>query len=277
MVERISIVTDEISQDLGECERFLVEHDLHAVELRSISGRRVPDVAKADLERLLSWARAGDPFVVAVSPGLFKCRADDRAEIERHLSEVLPRALDLAVGLDAENLITFGFAAQGGADPPAYALEALSRAAESCAQAALPLLVENEPEHLAWSAASTAALITRAGHPNLFVNWDPTNGNEFRVEQLQAALAELTPYLRNVHVKNGRLLPGEKYARCCALAAGAIDWRAHLAQLLEVGYDGYFAVETHYEPVEAGSRTVLAELRALLQQVGYVWPEEEPQ
>ncbi|MBI4880209.1 MAG: sugar phosphate isomerase/epimerase [Planctomycetes bacterium] len=275
MLERISIVTDEISQDLGECESFLREHDLHAVELRTISGRRVPDVAAADQERLLSWTRAGEPLVVAMSPGLFKCRADDRAEIERHLTEVLPRAIDLALALDAENLIAFAFAAPQGGEPPAHALDALARAADACAQAALPLLVENEPEHLAWSAASTAALIRRAGHPNLFVNWDPTNGNEFATAELQAALAALTPYLRNVHVKNGRLHPGESYARCCALSAGEIDWQAHLAQLLEIGYDGHFAVETHHLPARESSSAVLAELRDLLARVGYVWPEED--
>ena len=68
MNERISIVTDEISMDLRECEVFLEKHDLHAVELRCVGGERVPAISASDRARLRKWAWAGDPRIVAVSP-----------------------------------------------------------------------------------------------------------------------------------------------------------------------------------------------------------------
>ncbi|MFH0945024.1 MAG: sugar phosphate isomerase/epimerase family protein [Planctomycetota bacterium] len=275
MTEKISIVTDEISRDLADCETFLEEHGLHAVELRCISGKRVPEVEPRDRERLLDWSRRGDPVIVAVSPGLFKCRVDDHAEIKRHLEEVLPDTLDLALELNAENLISFTLQASREGGFPKHALEALNRAAEACAEANISLLLENEPGYLGETAAGTVELIRRVGHQNLFLNWDPTNGNEFKTPALDVAAGVIAPYLRNVHVKNGILAPGEIFARCCSLKAGAIDWTAHLESLKALGYEGYFALETHYLPAREGSVEILGELRQMLAEVSYSWPEQE--
>ena len=40
MTEKISIITDEISQGLAECEEFLAGHDLHAELARKIRESR---------------------------------------------------------------------------------------------------------------------------------------------------------------------------------------------------------------------------------------------
>ena len=277
MTEKISIVTDEISQELTECEEFLGVQDLHAVELRCVGGRRVPDLAASDRERLIQWSRRGDPVLVAISPGLFKCQVDDHAETGRHLGEVLPRTLDLALELGVENLISFTFDAAGreAAGLPSAALEAFQAAAEACTEAGIALLLENEPGYLATTGAQTMQLIEAVGHANLFVNWDPTNGNEFGTEQLAEATRRIVPRLRNVHVKNGVLSAGELFARCGPLREGEIDWTAHLSQLLEIGYDGYFALETHFLPCREGSAQILGELREMLAEAGYEWSDEE--
>lgn len=273
MNERISIVTDEISQDLSVVAEFLSEHDLHAVELRCISDCRLPELSAADREVLARWARDGDPALVALSPGLFKCEVDDHAAIRGQLGELLPRSLELACDLGVENLICFGFRAPGRSGFPGHALEALAQAAERCAEVGLPLLVENEPGFLASTAGCTVELLERAGHPNLFANWDPLNGNEFGAADLEVACERLSPWLRNVHVKNGLLPPGELFARCGPLGDGAIDWGGHLRQLQAIGYDGWFAVETHFEPVRENSAEAVAELRAMLASVQYCWDE----
>ena len=70
--------------------------------------------------------------------------------------------------------------------------------------------------------------------------------------------------VRHVHVKNGVLGPGERFARCGPLADGDIDWPAHLGHLIDLGYDGYLGIETHYEPCLDGSAVVLKELREML-------------
>jgi sugar phosphate isomerase/epimerase len=264
MRSRISIVTDEISQDLGECRAFLDEHELDAIELRCVGGRRVPDLEAEDLETLIGWARDGAPRVLGVSPGLFKCDVDDRAETRRHLEDVLPRSIDLAKALDAAFLVTFAFEDPRRTPDRSAAVDALASAAEACAAAGLPLLVENEPGFLAASAAEIGALLEDVGHANLHVNWDPLNGNEFETAALDAGLRAIFPRVRHVHVKNGRLPPGRLLAACGPLREGAIDWPAHLARLTELGYGGHLGVETHFEPLPESSVVVLGELREML-------------
>lgn len=261
--ERICIVTDEISQDLAEVREFLDEHRVGAVELRCVGGTRVPKVAPGDLKTLRTWAADGNPRILSVSPGTFKCRADDAAGIERQITEVFPRSVDLAVELGATFLVTFGFDNPDGGSPPESALDALRSAADLCADANLPLLVENEPGFLAGSAAEIETLLVAASHENLFVNWDPLNGNRFTTPELTADLVLLYPRIRHVHVKNGVLGEGERFARCCPLRGGDIDWRSHLRLLRDLGYEGHLGVETHFEPVREGSVVVLRELREM--------------
>ena len=264
MNERISIVTDEISRDLGEVRAFLDEHRVGAVELRMVGDHRVPDLVARDRETLRAWARAGDPVVLAVSPGTFKCDRAETSEIDRQLREVLPRALDLATELDARFLVSFGFGNPAGAPPAEDVLDPLRAAADLCAGAGLPLLVENEPGHVAGTAGETRAFLDAADHPNLFANWDPLNSNELSETRLSAGLETLYPRVRHVHVKNGVLGRGERFAACCALGDGEIDWPAHLRRLAARGYGGYLGVETHYEPFCESSAVVLEELRAML-------------
>ena len=264
MAERISIVTDEISRDLGEVRQFLDQFDLRAVELRMIGDRRVPDLSPADRATLAGWARDGNPVVLGLSPGLFKCRREDQAAIRHDLEEVLPRSIELALALGVRFLVAFTLENPTGGSADARILDVFRAAAETCATAGLPLLLENEPGHIACHASEVRRLLDAATHPNLFVNWDPLNGNEFGTPELAAGLRSIFTAVRHIHVKNGRLPEGGLFARCGPLAEGAIDWPAHLALLCELGYAGHFGVETHFEPVREGSAIVLGELRGML-------------
>lgn len=268
--KKISIVTDEISQDLEECRTFLDDHDLHAVELRCIGNRRVPDVSDTDRRTLKAWARNRDPIILAVSPGLFKCRLEDRDEIRRHLEEVLPRSIDLAADLEARFLVTFAFENPDALPADSVAVDALQAAAEACARAGLPLLLENEPGFLACSGGEIRDLLETVGHPNLHVNWDPLNSNELDEARLSKGLEAIHDRVRHVHVKNGRLRPGRLLAECCSLRDGEIDWVAHLRRLKALGYDGYLGVETHYLPFKENSVVVLAQLREMLVEADFL-------
>lgn len=266
MAEQISIVTDEISRDLAEVRSFLDEHGLDAVELRSIGDGRVPDLSAADRATLRAWASAADPRILTVSPGIFKGGHRDRRATDRDLLDVLPRAIDLATELGARYLVSFTFETLGEPLDP-HALEALRAATARCAEAGLPLLVENEPGFGAQTGADLARLVGEVGSDDLFVNWDPLNSNELDEAGLIAGLDRVFPRVRHVHVKNGVLGPGERFARCGPLAEGDIDWPAHLRRLFALGYDGYLGVETHFEPCREGSAIVLGELREMLARI----------
>jgi len=264
MEEKISIVTDEISQDLAVCREFLDAGGLTAIELRCVGGLRVPDLARDDLATLRAWIRDGVSRVIGISPGLFKCDLDDRDTSTRHQTEVLPRAIDLAKDLDAECLVAFTFENLSSRPISGFALERLWSAAEICAAAAVPLLIENEPGFLASTGAEVKALLDAVGHDNLYVNWDPANAGDLAAGALEDGLRAVFPRVRHVHVKNGVSSPGERFPKYGPLATGDIDWPAHLTLLDDLGYQGYLGIETHFEPLIEGSTTVLRELRTMI-------------
>jgi sugar phosphate isomerase/epimerase len=268
MPERISIVTDEISRDLSEVDAFLRAHRLPTVELRCVGEGRVPDIARDDYEVLRMWAWSGERSVLSLSPGLFKCAVSDDDEIDRHLSVLVPWSVQMAIELGAKFIIAFTFDNPGGAPLDGKPVDLIGRAAEACAEGGIPLLLENEPGQFGCSAHEMKALVDAVGHENLFVNWDPTNGNAFAEEELRDGLTALFPHVRHVHVKNGRLEPGEIFARCGPIDDGAIDWPAHLRLLSELGYEGHFGIETHFEPVAENSAAMIARLREMLADAG---------
>ena len=240
--ERISIATDEIAQDLGEVREFLQKHRLKAIDLRVVGGERVPAISKKDYETLKAWVRSGEVEVVGFSPGLFKAPIEDAA---KHLKDLLPRSLEMALELKARLMVSFAFLGEK-AD-----LDAFRKAADACARAGLPLLVENEPGTPARTAPETLRLLDTVAHPNLFSLWDPANTDE--PTKVGEGLRLLFPHVRHIHVKNGGPLKN-----------GPIDWKAHLALLERLEYGGYLGIETHYLPFKEGSETVLGELREFL-------------
>ena len=264
MEEMISIVTDEVSQDLVVCREFLAAGGIRAIELRCVSGRRVPDLSRGDRATLCAWALDRNPQVLGVSPGLFKCDLDDRATATRHLTEVLPKSIDLARDLKAQSLVAFTFESLDRRPATPFAIDCLAAAAEACAEAGLPLLIENEPGFLASTGAEVRALLDAVDHGNLHVNWDPANAGDLSTLALDSGLREIIDRVRHVHVKNGVCSPGQRFPKYGPLSAGDIDWPAHLALLAELGYEGYLGIETHYEPLIEGSRVNLDELRTMI-------------
>ncbi|MAG56518.1 MAG: hypothetical protein CMJ83_09530 [Planctomycetes bacterium] len=260
--DRLSIVTDEVSQDLLECRGFLDEVGLRGVEVRGVGGRRVPDLAPSDVQALTSW-RSDGIRINALSPGIFKGAIDDVERADRELADTLPRTLDLAASLGVEQVIAFSFE-----DPSrrglARAADALARAAATCAAAGVRLLIENEPGFCASTGPELEALLESAGDPSLFVNWDPANSTDRSETGLRDAVERLGARIRNVHVKNGRGRVEDLLLDYGPLADGEVDWPAHLRALDAIGYEGPLALETHFPPLRESSRQLVSELRAMI-------------
>jgi len=267
--ERISIVTDEISQDLDVVAKFAEEHDIRTFEIRTIGGKRVPDIEAHIWDDLLRRVRDDGWRVLAVSPGTFK--GDFRAKrlIRKQIEEVFPATIEKAKQAGAEFIITFSFMADSKIPPPDYVMSALREAADICAEDNLPLLLENEPGSFADTGQRTAALLGKIGHPNLLVNWDPCNSSVFDQGALAGGARAIGKRLRHVHVKDGKPIPNSSHTLYGPIRTGELGWREHLTVLKNLGYNGYLGVETHYEPLYESSGELLTELRQLTEQVRF--------
>lgn len=270
--EKISIVTDEISQDLNIVMRFLDQHDLRAVEIRTLGGSRVPFIPDQVWLDLKKRANNKDILVLGLSPGIFKCSCYDESRIKHELEEILPLTIEQAVEIGADFIIAFGFLYDDhnqNAEAPNIVTEALRDAAGLCSMASIKLLLENEPGSFADTGERAGKLIKMVNHPNLFANWDPCNSNIFdNSEKLSISAGALGGLIKHVHVKDGVLSNG-LYPQYCALSRGSVGWKEHLQALKDLGYQGWFGIETHFEPLYANSALCLSELRKLVKEINF--------
>jgi len=268
--EKIAIVTDEISQDLDTVAKFLHEHDLHAIEIRSAGGSRVPDLDDRLWKDFRMRVLNEGWNVLALSPGIFKCHYSDEKRIGVELEEVLPETIGKAIEIGADYIIAFAFLGDPSEEPPDHVLGAIARAAELCHAADIKLLIENEPGSFADTGERTRNIMDSLKTENVFVNWDPCNAGILgESAKLGDSVKSIGPYIKHVHVKDGCPVPHNLYPRYGPIAEGHLGWRDHLLVLKEMGYDGWFSIETHYEPLYESSATILKELRSLLAEVDF--------
>jgi sugar phosphate isomerase/epimerase len=266
---RSSVITDEISDDLGHALDVCEELGIRAVELRSVGGRNVVEhdeeplaAMRAELDRRgFEVCAVASPFLKCIRDGSVGARvgathgAADRPHADQGL--VLEQALRAAGILGASIVRTFSFWRE---DEPAAAFPVLGRelheASAAASAAGLTLAIENESECNVGTGAELAAVLPAA--PFLGVIWDPANAAALGSTELPVTVLERTVH---VHVKDV-----DSTGDCVRVGAGLVDQIALLRTLQEAGYDGFLSIETHYEKDgsrEAATRECVAALRAI--------------
>lgn len=252
---KLGIVADEINRDFSAAVKVGQSIGLRAYEVRNLTTGRAPACDAAELlevERI----RDGEGIeITALSPGLFKWTQDE-AGFRREMSELFPRAVELAHRWNLAALVVFGFHKPGateeqfyrGTEVPAQVAEWFTEAAERAAESRLQLWIEPEP--ICWmdTAAAAAELIERTGSDALRINYDPGNVAWLLGRDPRDELERAAPYIANVHVKDlqdarmndGKplwVVPGE----------GIIDYGSHFAALQRIGFTGRVSLEPHMD------------------------------
>jgi len=158
------------------------------------------------------------------------------------------------------------------------ALDDLPRAAELAARHGVRLLFETHMGTITPSVSSCMRLIAGLAPEQVGVIFDPGNMAREGREHWRMGLQMLGDYLAHVHYKNFRAEVKERRADgtavwdypACPPAEGLVDWRAVLADLRAVCFDGYVSNED-FEPgvdPEQKLRRDLEYLRCLAAEVG---------
>jgi sugar phosphate isomerase/epimerase len=169
-------------------------------------------------------------------------------------------------------------------DPPDFnavfrrSREDLPRAAELAGRFGVRLLFETHMGTITPSVSSCMRLLEGLPPERVGVIFDPGNMTREGREHWRMGLQMLGCYLSHVHYKNFRAEVKERRADgtavwdypACPPAEGMVDWRAVLADLRAVGFNGYVSNED-FEPgiePEAKLRRDLDYLRRLVAEVG---------
>jgi L-ribulose-5-phosphate 3-epimerase len=276
---RLSVITDEISQDLDHALEVCEDLGVRAVELRAVDGTNVVSHDQSSLQRIKTTLENGDFDVCAISSPFLKCHlyGDGAPQGATHFAspasreeqwDILERSLRVARLLGAPVVRAFSF--WRVSDPASVREEvvrALVEATERAQEAGLKLALENEHTCNVGTGAEAGCILGRISSPSFGLVWDPGNEAMMGSEPFPGGYSRVRGRVTHVHLKD---VDGE--GNWTKVGTGIIDYHGQLQALVEDGYAGVLSLETHYEApgggLERATRESVGAIRALCEQAG---------
>jgi len=268
---KISLVTDEISQDFETAIELACSWGIRDFEIRGIFFRRIPDISDEEERKTIQTIKRYKVNVTAISPGLFKIPFN-RRELKDHLEVRLPESFRVAEKLHTNMILIFGIVKQEGEKREEIIpkiVDILGEAAESAQKKGMVLALENEGNYCwADTGKNTAQIINMVNNPALKVNWDPGNSFGPIKKPYPEGYNHIKNYVVNVHVKDALIDNETNLKRYTVLGKGSINWHSQIKALGRDGYEGYLCIETHVNPKVQSSYGCYKWLRRALSKVG---------
>ena len=284
---KLSIITDEISQDLGHAlEVASKEFGLGYIELRTLWNKNSINLDEkeiAEVQRLLKKyalqvTDIASPLFKTDWPGAPKSKyspakphfgADYPFEKQ---SEVLERAVAVAKALGTTRVRCFDFWRLEDQKPfRAVMNDLLRKAAEDAAKEKMVLLLENESECNTATGAESARTLHAVQSANFQLNWDPGNAADAGEIAYPNGFQEIPKdRIGHMHCKDVARKANGTY-EWAAMGRGIIDYVGQFRALVQMGYSGTMSLETHWNgggSPEESSRQSMAGMKELLKKAG---------
>ena len=284
---KLSVITDEITQDLGHAlEIASKEFGLAYVELRTLWKKNIinlDDKETAEVRRLLAKyalqvTDIASPLFKTDWPGAPVSQYSPKAPqfgadySFAQQGEVLERSIAVAKTLGTDRLRCFDFWRLDDPKPFREAMdEKLRETATRLAKEKIILLLENEFACNTATGAEALRTLQAVLSPNFKLNWDPGNA-AYRGEVAFPDGFKKLPKERigHMHCKDVVRKADGTY-EWAAMGRGIIDYVGHFRALMEAGYSGTMSLETHWRGAgseEESSRQSMAGMKAQLRKAG---------
>ena len=268
---RLSVISDEIDEDLATDIQFLREFGVRYVELRSIWGKyntaqpidKIKEAKKLLDDAGMNVSVLGTAFFRGEIPS-------DGPALDKEWT-LLNDAIDRAGMLGTDCQRTFAFLAPKDRKPTekdyARIHELLREAAKRAKARKVRLAVENLAGSYVATGADSAKILKAVQDDALGLTWDPNNAAEVGEESFPDGYKLLDPArIYNVHVRDYRHLPDGKF-EWTAVGEGEADNVGQIRALFKTGYKGAFTLETHYKSPQGKAHATRTSLTALLKVV----------
>jgi sugar phosphate isomerase/epimerase len=247
---RRSVISDEISQDLGEVIEVARAFRLDAIEIRTVWDTRIDLLDATAVNRLRHATAAADLAISAVAPPFYKCDIDSPSEQREHL-EILRRSIDVARRLGTNLVRTFTFWKTSDLDEVLDRIvEYYQEPVDIARSTGVTLAVENEYACLVGTGRELAALLKRLDRPEARALWDPCNA--FFAVDAELPFPDGYEAVRDrvvhVHLKDAKKVLGSPKPVLAPLGEGEVDVAGQLEALNHDGYNGFVSLETHWRP-----------------------------
>lgn len=240
---KLSLITDEVSQNLREAADFALRNGISGLELRSINGRGPFAWTQEDIGEVDRVLRETGLVVSCLALPFFKCSMDKDDEVAEHI-EGLKSAMKLAERWNVKLLRGFTFWKDSGSWEGA--LEKYRAILPLLEGTEYTLVLETEPSVYTANASLLAKFLKELGSPKVKALWDPGNlpFDEEGEQPYPDGYGILRGQIAHMHLKDAVGCGASAKAVC--LGTGLVDFPGQLKALREDGYDGYMSLETHY-------------------------------
>jgi L-ribulose-5-phosphate 3-epimerase len=282
---RISVITDEISQDFGHaCAVAAQQFGMSWVELRGLWSKNIANLDSKDIAEAVTTLKKYDLRVSDIASPLFKVawpgapqsKSAERDQFNTNFTyqqqgEVLERCISVARQFSADRIRCFDFWRLDDPAPYRKAMnEVLQNAAEKVGKAGLVLVLENEMSCNTGTGEEAAKTLAGVPSKHFMLNWDP--GNAARLGEIPYPDGySLLPKVRIGHCHVKDVAKTEKGYEWAAMGKGVIDWSGQFAALKHDGYHLAVSLETHWRGAgtpEASSIESWAGMKRALEQAG---------
>lgn len=283
ILDRLGVITDEVSSSLTEALDWAVEKELKHVEIRVVNGTNCSRMTDEQVDEVRYEVEKRGLYVSAISSPIFKCALDPAREVasgdrfgqkeedvEAHFSK-LHRCIQIAKRLGTTNIRIFSFWREN--EPNRYTdeiVKQLRKAADIAEMENITLLLENEPSCNGGYADEVGELVRKIASNSLKVLWDPGNEEYGGRSSFPEGYNKVSDQIGHVHLKDA-LIEADGRPRCVPIGEGGVPFLRQLIALEEGGYKGLYTIETHFIPEGGtamdGTSMTLDGLRHVLGQV----------
>jgi sugar phosphate isomerase/epimerase len=274
----ISVIADEIDEDLAHDAEFLKSFGVKFVELRQIWGKYNTELPVEKIREARSILDAAQIRTSVVGTAFFRIplppdNAAGQAILDKQW-KLLNDAMDRAEILGTDRLRTFAFMSpkQGETSESDYAriYELLNEAGKRAKVRNVKLAIENLGGSCVSKGADSAKMLKAVKAVNVGLTWDPNNAAESGEKPFPDGYRLLDPArIYNVHIRDFKHTPEGK-VEWMAVGEGEADNLGQIRALLKDGYKGTFTLETHYKSPkgkEFATRTSLTGLLKVVEKV----------
>jgi L-ribulose-5-phosphate 3-epimerase len=282
----LSIVTDEISDNLEHALQVCRDLQVNIVELRKVGDKNIVFHDMDSLLQIKSLLQKGGFRVCSIASPFLKsplwsdeviATKDTPASSEEQAQEwdILHRSFELARLFDAPFVRTFSFLRVP--EPimvRTKVRDVIAEAVRRTEEAGLKLIIENEHACNIATGEETGWLLSSIKAAAFGVIWDPGNEAMLYSSPFPEGYQHVRGRVYHVHVKDANrnlkeAAPGDRFVK---VGAGSIDYVGQFRALAADGYDGMLSLETHYIHPEGGrelaTRESCAGLRMILREAG---------
>ncbi|MCI8632668.1 MAG: sugar phosphate isomerase/epimerase [Lachnospiraceae bacterium] len=249
---KLSIITDEITQDLSAAIRFAKAYHLQGVELRTVDNQPLEAFSEQRLKQMHAKLRQADLEVSNIAGSFYKCTYEQReAELDK-----LKRLMEAAHILGCSTIRGFAFFQEAHlcAEQIKEAFEVPVKLLE---KEGMRLLLEADPSVFTTNHRQLRELLDFLHSPQLGAIYDP--GNDIYDPQGECPYPQgweaVAPYVAHIHIKDAVM--GPEGPQCVRIGSGLVDYAGICQALTRCGYAGYLSLETHYRKGQAISEELM--------------------